>query len=121
MQDWTPVTIHGKSKNVINNNKEICSGTKETLKKDTNSQNKLPKKIESEDYNVVLVTSKFKQDFINARVAAKKTQDQLAKQAKNLKGGVKVIKELEAGKLTMKEAIQVAMCCRAVIGIIKAH
>lgn len=110
-QDFTPVIIRGKSVPATKQQKEIVQ----------RPVNHTSKKLDDIDGppQVEMVTPRFKQDFINARTAAKKTQDQLAREAKNLKDGVKAIKALEAGKLTMKEAVQVAIACRNVIGIVK--
>ena len=111
-QDWNPVVIRGKSVPVSNPQQ------KQIVPKPCNQ---VSKKLDDVDGppKIEMVSQRFKQDFINARTAKNKSQDQLAKEARNLKGGVKVIKDLEAGKLTMKEAVQVAMACRNVIGIIK--
>lgn len=112
-QDFKPVVIRGKSPYVPPEKQH-----RETFQKQTVDRQKNLDDIDGPP-KVEMVSAKFKQDFINARTAAKKTQDQLAKEARNLKDGVKAIKALEAGKLTMKEAVQVAVSCRGVIGIIK--
>lgn len=122
-QDWKEVTIRGKS-NTVKNVKQSQDKLHSSIqKKVSNSeQSILERKLNDDDGMpvVTMVPHSYKLAFIKARTSKSKTQDQLAKEAKNLKGGVKSIKDLEAGKLTFSEAKKVAQSCFHVIGKITA-
>ena len=75
-----------------------------------------PKEKEYDEKIEEKVSIAFRKEFQTRRLNCKKTQQQLANEAKNLKDGVKKINELENGKVSMKEAIQIAITVRHVIG-----
>jgi len=112
---WKPVVIHGK-KNTIKQQQNVIS---EVVKK-THTGNNLSKKLYEDDIVVQdKITLEFRKEFQKRRLDCKRTQEQLAKEARNLKDSLKAIKNLENGKVTMKEAIQIAISVRHVIGIMK--
>jgi len=97
---WTPVILK-KQKTPINTYKPSVEK---------------PKEKEFDEKTDDKVTIAFRKEFQKRRLNCKKTQQQLANEAKNLKDGVKRINELENGKISMKEAIQIAITVRHVIG-----
>lgn len=111
---WKPVVIHGKHKTQQQN------ANTEVVKRTHTGNNTLSKKLHEDDIFVQdKVTLEFRKEFQKRRLDCKKTQEQLAKEARNLKDSLKAIKNLENGKVTMKEAIQIAISVRHVIGIMK--
>lgn len=116
---WKTITIHGKE-NTIKKNTEYQNT--ETVKKEK-LQSSISKKMYSDDIVVQdKVSLEFRKEFQKRRLDVGKTQEQLAKEAKNLKDSVKAIKNLESGKVSMKEAIQIAISVRHIIGQInKKH
>ena len=114
---WKPVVIHGKH-NTVNQTQQNANS--EVVKRTHTGNNTLNKKMYEDDIFVQdKVTLEFRKEFQKRRLDCKKTQEQLAKEAKNLKDSLKAIKNLENGKVTMKEAIQIAISVRHVIGVMK--
>lgn len=114
---WKPVVIHGKKNTIKQQQQQNVSS--EVVKK-THTGNNLSKSLYEDDIVVQdKVTLEFRKEFQKRRLDCKRTQEQLAKEARNLKDSLKAIKNLENGKVTMKEAIQIAISVRHIIGQIK--
>lgn len=95
-QDWSTVILKNKSA-------EIKKRNVITEVQKRNTGNSLPKDVEAPQ---PVVTSDLRQKIINARVALKLNQDKLATSI-NVKP--QDVKMLESGKMTMKDAKQIAL------------
>jgi ribosome-binding protein aMBF1 (putative translation factor) len=95
-QDWNTVILRKNSKEIAKNNQVT-----EVQKKQ--SGNNVPKDIETP---VIMVSHELKQKIITIRTTLKLKQDQLAK---SINEPFKNIQLVECGKLSLKEAKQIAI------------
>lgn len=108
-QDFQPVVIKKTNRNLTE--KKQQQQQTETLNK-LSRNTLLENKLEKEE-SIQLVSSSLKTKFINNRVAAKLSQQQLAQR---INRPVDKIKSLEQGKLQHKEAVQICRFAEKVIG-----
>lgn len=97
-QDWTTVVLRNNSKDIKNRN-----AITEVHKRQSGNQAPSEEKLEAPQQ---MITHDLKQKIINTRVALKLNQDKLATSI-NVKP--QEIKVLESGKITLKEAKQIAL------------
>lgn len=95
-QDWKPVVLRGPT--AVKRNLPT-----ETVKR---VQFKGVKDVDMEDNRVVMVNPQLRKTFEQTRLAGKHTRESLAKL---INGDPNTIKQLEMGKLSEKEAKQVAI------------
>lgn len=95
-QDWTPIVLRNKSNTVSNKN-----ATTEVQKKQQHDSK--PKDIDGAQQ---LVTNDLKQKIILARTSLNLKQDQLAKAINVLPKNIQLC---DSGKLSLKEAKQIAI------------
>ena len=119
-QNWNTVTIHGKTNTVQQNAKQ--NNKSELPKFERTQEQALNIRLEDNSAETPHVQEKiphtFRTEFIKARTGLKLSQEALAKSV-NLKGGSKMIKDLESGKLSYIDAKKIALQCRKIIGIVK--
>ena len=97
-QDWTTVVLKNNSKNMQTRN-----AITEVQKRHVGNQAPKEEKLEEPQQ---MITHVLKQQLINTRVALKLNQEKMAT-AINVKP--QEIKSLESGKITLKEAKQIAL------------
>jgi ribosome-binding protein aMBF1 (putative translation factor) len=95
-QDWTTVVLR-------KNSKDIAKKNAVTVVEKRQSGTSIPKDVDSAQ---PLVTNDLKQKIIQTRTSLKLKQDQFAKEINELPKNIQLC---ECGKLTLKEAKQIAI------------
>ena len=107
-QDWKPVIIRGKVSNTVKN---AVVHTEVAEKRRGDSK---PKDI---DAPLEKVAPKLRNAFIQARTTAGKSQAQLAKELRGVKDPIASIRDLETGKLSHKDAVQLIRASERILKV----